>query len=97
MLDSMTIFMILVQVMAHDNCAHFAPTVSQTKRGMQAILVMQSVGIEFPMCELERHDGIFWTIGAGDEKEVNDRYGDVPGYQALSNVLNEIFNRESEK
>jgi hypothetical protein len=92
MLDTMTIFYLLVQIMAKDNGAFYVPNVSQTKRGMQSIMTMRSAGTQFPASSLETHDGIFWVIATGQIKEMNRLYGEVPGFHALVSVLNEVAN-----
>ena len=86
MLDPMTIFLILVEIISRNNGLQFHPTISQTKRGMQAISVMIAAGTEFPFNEL----GIIWTISCGDQTDVEARYGSVPGFNSLLSVLNEI-------
>lgn len=91
-IDSQTIFQMLLEVMSQDNGFQFTATERQTKRAMDGIAMMRAFGVKFKLSDANNLDGPFWVIAAGDEDEMKKRYGNVPGFQTLSKVLNEIFN-----
>lgn len=91
-LDTLTIFNMLLEVMSEDNGFQFNATQKQTERGMVAIDMMRAFGVKFKLSDAHNLDGPFWVIAAGDYDDMNRRFGDVPGFRTLSKVLNEIFN-----